>query len=199
MAEARADAEASGRPARRFRNLRWSTRESWSRVRRVVGKAAWTQGEADRHFVVTSLEPAEAEARHLYEAICCARGEPPRSADRGPFGNGLDRLVRSRESRIEECQLDLLADRTSAATMRASQLRLSLASPAYVLLCALRRIGLAHAQLATATCGTIRPKLLKIGAPVRVSVRRVSVAMASGCPFQAELALAHGRLRRASA
>ena len=179
MAEARADAEASGRPARRFRDLRWSTRESWGRVRRVVGKAEWTQGEANPRFVVTSLEPAEAEARHLYEAIYCARGEM--------------------ENRIKECQLDLFADRTSAATMRANQLRLWFASAAYVLLCALRRIGLAHTQLATATCGTIRLKLLKIGALVRVSVRRVSVAMASGCPFQAELALAHGRLRRASA
>ena len=83
--------------------------------------------------------------------------------------------------------------------MRANQLRLWFASFAYVLLCALRRIGLAHTQFATATCGTIRLKLLKIGALVRVSVRRVAVAMASACPSQHEFALAHAFLRRAGA
>ena len=86
------------------------------------------------------------------------------------------------ENRIKECQLALYADRTSTATMRANQLRLWFASMAYVLLCALRRIGLHHTQFAKATCGTIRLKLLKIGALVRVSVRRIKVAMASGCP-----------------
>ena len=95
------------------------------------------------------------------------------------------------ENRIKECQLDLFADRTSAATMRANQLRLWFASMAYVLLCALRRIGLAHTQFARATCGTIRLKLLKIGALVRVSVRRIKIAMASACPWQHEFALAH--------
>jgi hypothetical protein len=124
---------------------------------------------------VTSLKLAEAEARHLYETIYCARGEM--------------------ENRIKECQLDLFADRTSAATMRANQMRLWFASFAYVLLCALRRIGLAHTQFAKATCGTIRLKLLKIGALVRVSVRRVSVAMASACPWQHEFALAHAMLQ----
>ena len=80
------------------------------------------------------------------------------------------------------CQLDLYADRTSTAAMRGNQLRLWFASMAYVLLCALRRIGLHHTHFAKATCGTIRLKLLKIGALVRVSVRRIKVAMASGCP-----------------
>src|SRR5436309_4155363 len=103
------------------------------------------------------------------------------------------------ENRIKECQLDLFADRTSAVTMRANQLRLWFASAAYALLCALRRIGLAHTQFATATCGTIRLKLLKIGALVRVSVRRVAIAMASAYPFQPEFALAHAMLRRAVA
>ena len=98
------------------------------------------------------------------------------------------------ENRIKECQLDLFADRTSAATMRANQLRLWFASMAYVLLCALRRIGLAHTQFAEATCGTIRLKLLKIGALVRVSVRRIKIAMASACPWQHEFALAHAML-----
>jgi hypothetical protein len=125
--------------------------------------------------VVTSLKPAEAAARHLYEAIYCAHGEM--------------------ENRIKECQLDLFADRTSAATMRANQLRLWFASAAYVLLCALRRIGLAHTQFAAATCATIRLKLLKIGALVRISVRRISVAMASSCPWQHEFALAHAMIR----
>jgi Transposase DDE domain group 1 len=179
MAHARAEAEASGKAARRFRDFTWSTLDSWSRTRRVVGKAEWTGGEANPRFVVTSLKAVEAEARHLYEAIYCARGEM--------------------ENRIKECQLDLFADRTSAATMRANQLRLWFASAAYVLMCALRRIGLAHTQFATATCGTIRLRLLKIGALVRVSVRRVTVAMASACPAQHEFALAHAMLRNATA
>ena len=179
MAEARAAVEVSGKSARRFRDFRWSTRDSWSCTRRVIGKAEWTQGEANPRFIVTSLRGAEAAARPLYETVYCARGEM--------------------ENRIKECQLDLFADRTSAATMRANQLRLWFASLAYVLLCALRRIGLAHTQFAQATCGTIRLKLLKIGALVKVSVRRVTVAMASACPWQHEFALAHAMLRRAGA
>ena len=135
--------------------------------------------EANPRFIVTSLKPREVAARHLYEKVYCARGEM--------------------ENRIKECQLDLFADRTSAATMRANQLRLWFASMAYVLLCALRRIGLAHTQFADATCGTIRLKLLKIGALVRISVRRIKVAMASACPWQDEFALAHVRFRKAAA
>ena len=99
---------------------------------------------------MTSLKRSEAGARQLYEDIYCARGDM--------------------ENRIKECQLDLYADRTSAATMRANQLRLWFASMAYVLLCALRRIGLADTSFADATCGTIRLKLFKIGALVRISV-----------------------------
>ena len=102
------------------------------------------------------------------------------------------------ENRIKECQLDLFADRTSAATMRANQLRLWFASAAYVLVCALRRIGLAHTEFASATCGTIRLKLLRIGALVRVSVRRVKFAMTSACPWRYEFELAHARLRHAA-
>ena len=98
------------------------------------------------------------------------------------------------KNRIKECQLDLYADRTSAHTMRANQLRLWFASFAYVLICALRRIGLKHTSLARATCGTIRLKLLKIGAQVRVSVRRIKIAMASACPHAAEFAAAHERI-----
>ena len=173
------DSLRTGRAARRFKDFMWSTLDSWSRDRRVVGKAEVTGGDANPHFVVTSLKSSEVGAQHLYEVIYCARGEM--------------------ENRIKECQLDLFADRTSAATMRANQLRLWFASMAYVLLCALRRIGLAYTQFADATCGTIRLKLLKIGALVRISVRRIKVAMASACPFQDAFALAHVRLSMAAA
>src|SRR5690242_20400663 len=179
MAAAQAAAEKTGKPARRFKDFRWSTRDSWRRIRRVIGKAEWTAGEANPRFIVTSLPAAAIDARQLYERVYCARGEM--------------------ENRIKECQLDLFADRTSAATMRANQLRLWFASFAYVLLCALRRIGLAFTQFARASCGSIRLKLLKVGALVKISVRRVHVAMASACPYQQEFALAHALLRRAGA
>ena len=191
LAWAEHDAEASGRPARRFADFRWTTRESWSRRRRVVAKAEWMPGRgakgANPRFVVTSLKAARADARTLYEQMYCARGEM--------------------ENRIKECQLDLFAEigvptqpaawgggRTSAATMRANQLRLWFASMAYGLVTALRRIGLAGTELATATCGSIRLKLLKIGALVTRSVRRVRIAMASSCPDAAVFRLAHTRL-----
>ena len=134
--EARQASQATGKPVRVFRDFLWSTGDSWSRRRRVIGKAEWSRGEANPRFVVTSLKPERWPARALYEELYCARGDM--------------------ENRIKECQLDLFADRTSAATMRANQLRLWFASFAYVLMCALRRIGLAHTRLATATCGTIR-------------------------------------------
>src|SRR3974390_2934385 len=162
LAAAKARAESIGQAARRFKDFDWSTHDSWSRKRRVIAKAEWTQGEANPRFIVTSLKRAEAGARHLYEDVYCARGDM--------------------ENRIKECQLDLYADRTSAATMRANQLRLYFASMAYLLICALRRIGLAETIFADATCGTIRLKLLKIGALVRISVRRIRLAMASACP-----------------
>ena len=102
------------------------------------------------------------------------------------------------ENRIKECQLDLYADRTSTATMRANQLRLWFASLAYVLICALRRIGLHTPPFANATCGTIRLKLLKIGALVRISVRRIKIAMASGCPAADDWGCAAVRLNAAA-
>ncbi len=168
------ESRATGKPARRFRDFLWSTRDSWSRRRRVIAKAEVTQGDTNPRFIVTSLRPAECDGRRLYEEIYCARGEM--------------------ENRIKECQADLFADRTSTATMPANQLRLWFASMAYVLLCALRRIGLAHTQFAQATCGTIRLRLLKIGALVTRSVRRIKLAMPSGFPWQDEFALAHARL-----
>jgi hypothetical protein len=179
LAAAEEDSKATGQPARRFREFSWSTRDSWSRHRRVIAKAEWTGGAANPRFVVTSLSAEDAAPQPLYEEIYCARGDM--------------------ENRIKECQLDLFADRTSAATIRANQLRLWFASMAYVLLCALRRIALQHTQLAKATCGTIRLKLLKIGALVRTSVRRITFALASGCPYQRDFALAHTALTNAAA
>jgi hypothetical protein len=174
LAEAAQESAATGLPARRFKDFLWTTRDSWSRRRRVVGKAEHTRGEANPRFVVTSLSEQRADARTLYEDLYCARGEI--------------------ENRIKECQLDLFADRTSTATMRANQLRLWFASMAYVLLEAVRRIGLRATGLANATCGSIRLKLLKIGALVRVSVRRVKIAMASAHPWRHEWGLAHAAL-----
>ena len=177
MIQAEDEAVRTGRPARRFKDFRYATLDSWSRRRRVVGKAEWTRGDANPRFVVTSLSKSRAGARHLYEAIYCARGEM--------------------ENRIKECQGDLFADRTSAATMRANQLRLWFASMAYVLVCALRRIGLAHTRFSEATCGTIRLRLLKLGALVTTSVRRIKIAMASACPAAHEWRLAAARLHLA--
>jgi hypothetical protein len=179
LAAAEEESKASGQPARRFKEFQWTTRESWSRQRRVVAKAEWTEGSANPRFVVTSLSSEEAAPQGLYEEIYCARGDM--------------------ENRIKECQLDLFADRTSSATMRANQLRLWFASMAYVLLCALRRLALQHTQFAKATCGTIRLKLLKIGALVRTSVRRIKFAMASGYPYRRDFALAHAQLIKAAA
>jgi hypothetical protein len=179
LAAAEADSKASGQPARRFKDFQWSTRDSWSRPRRVVAKAEWTRDAANPRFVVTSLSAADAAAQPLYEELYCARGDM--------------------ENRIKECQLDLFADRTSAATLRANQLRLWFASMSYVLLCALRRLALQQTQFAKATCGTIRLKLLKIGALVRTSVRRIIFAMASGYPYQRDFARAHTELTAATA
>jgi hypothetical protein len=178
-----AKSQRTGRPERRFKTFMWMTRRTWSRRRRVVAKAEWTKGEANPRFVVTSLRRDECKAKYLYERVYCARGDM--------------------ENRIKECQLDLYADRTSAATIRANQLRLWFYSMAYVLLCALRRIGLHDSEFAQATCGTIRLKLLKIGALVRISVRRIKIAMASACPAaqdwgRAAIRLALAALARAS-
>jgi hypothetical protein len=179
LAWAEDDAARTGQAARRYKDFRWSTLDSWSRRRRVIGKAEWTQGEANPRFVVTSLKRGEIDARTLYERLYCARGDM--------------------ENRVKEGQLDLFAGRASAASMRANQLRLWFASMAYVLLCALRRVGLAHTQFAEATCGTLRLALLKIGALVTISVRRIRLAMASAHPYQNEFALAHARLAVVSA
>jgi len=174
LAQAGAGAASTGKPARRYKDFRYATLDSWSRRRRVVAKAEWIKGEANPPFIVTSLSKAETSGRFLYEKVYCARGDM--------------------ENRIKECQGDLFADRTSTATMRANQLRLWFASFAYVLICALRRIGLAHTQFAEATCGTIRLKLLKLAGLVRLSARRIKFALASASPYADDWRLAAARL-----
>jgi hypothetical protein len=178
LAQARRESRRTKQAARRFKILEdWQTLDSWSLPRRVIAKAEWTQGEANPRFLVTSVNWTD-NARYLYEDLYCARGDM--------------------ENRIKECQTDMFAGRTSAASMRANQLRLWFAAFAYVLICALRRIGLSGTAMAVATCGTIRLKLLKIGALVVTSVRRIKIAMASSCPYQDVFAHAHQRLSAAA-
>jgi hypothetical protein len=177
LVAARDESRTTGEAARRFKAFTWRTRKSWSRERRVIGKAEWTKGEANPRFIVTSLAATDGDGRQLYEKVYCARGEM--------------------ENRIKECQMDLFADRTSTGTMRANQLRLWFASMAYVLVESLRRIALPATDLADATCGTIRRKLFKIGALVTISVRRIKLAMASGCPYKEIFATACRALRPA--
>jgi hypothetical protein len=168
----------TGKRARCFKSFMYQTRRGWTRQRRVVGKAEFTEGAANPRFVVTSFKRRECKSKHLYEKLYCARGDM--------------------ENRIKECQLDLYADRTSTATIRANQLRLWFASMAYVLLCALRRIGLQQTKYSDATCGTLRLTFLKIGARVNISVRRIKIAMTSGCPVASVWGDAATRLNAAA-
>ena len=163
--EAKQIFEATRQPARMFKDFTYRTHKSWSRERRVVGKAEHLAKGANPRFVVTSLNAEREPAQPLYEERYCGRGEM--------------------ENRIKEQQLYLFADRTSCHSMRANQLRLWLSSAAYVLLAALRQHGLKNTSLQQARCDTIRLKLLKIGAVVRVTVRRVWFALAESCPYQA--------------
>ncbi len=174
LAAAEAKAKETGKAERIFKELRYQTLNSWSRERRVVAKAEHLPKGKNPRFIVTSLTSEAVEAQELYENIYCARGEM--------------------ENRIKECQLNLFADRISAASLRANQLRLWFASLAYVLMTALRRLALQGTELAKATAGTIRLKLLKLGAMVTVTVRRVKIAIASACPIKGVFADAHRRL-----
>jgi len=144
-----------------------------------VAKAEHLPKGANPRFIVTSLTSGEVKAQELYEKSYCARGEM--------------------ENRIKECQLDLFADRTSAATLKANQLRLWFASLAYVLMTALRRLALQGTELQHATAGTIRLKVLKLGALVTVSVRRIKIAIASAFPLREVFATAQARLCPATA
>ena len=161
-------------PVRLFTDLSYRTQKSWSCQRRVVAKAEVLPRGPNPRFVVTSLSAGDHPAQPLYEQIYCARGEM--------------------ENRIKEQQLDLFADRTSTRSFRANQLRLLMTSFAYVLVEGLRRRALQSTCLARATVGSIRLKLLKIGAQVTTSVRRIKVPMASGCPCQREFRIAWAHL-----
>ena len=153
---------ATGKPERVFAEFGYRTQRSWSRRRRVVAKAEHSDKGANPRFVVTSLSRQQMEARSLYEDFYCARGDM--------------------ENRIKEQQLGLFADRTSTALMRSNQIRLYFSSIAYCLMQALRELGLAGTKMAKAQCSTIRVRLLKIGARVRVTVRKVWISMATGHP-----------------
>ena len=175
MEQARAIRAITGKPSRAFAEFDYQTQSgSWSRERRVVGKAEALCGKENPRYVVTSLTEKEWDARALYEELYCARGEM--------------------ENRIKE-QLSLFATRVSAETMAANQLRVYLAGMAYVLISALRRIGLAGTEMARAQAVTIRSRLLKIGAQVKVTARRVWVHMSEAFPLQAVFWHAAARLR----
>ena len=176
LSRAERQCAATGKAARLFRDFRHSTLDSWSSKRRVVGKAEHTPQGANPRFVVTSLRRAAYDARALYEDLYCARGEA--------------------ENRIGE-QFELWADRASSATMAANQLRLWFSAIAYVLVNAMRRIALRDTQFADAAVATIRLKLLKLGARVCTSVRRIHFAIASSCPNQHEFETAYHALKRA--
>jgi hypothetical protein len=157
----------TGKPARIFREFPYQTKKTkkggWDRERRVVAKAEHIDGKENPRFVVTSLTSEEWPAQALYEELYCERG--------------------NMENRIKE-QFSLFADRVSAETMRANQMRLYLSAMAYILMSGLRRLGLKATELAQAQVSTIRTKLLKIGAQIRVTVRKVWVSMASSYPWQ---------------
>jgi len=175
LAQARELFEKSGKAARVFKDFTYRTRKSWSRQRRVIGKAEHLEMGANPRFLVTSLDCEQWAAQVLYEKLYCARGEM--------------------ENRIKEQQLCLFADRTSTHFEASNQVRLWLSSVAYILLNELRRLGLAGTELAHARCDTIRNKLLKIGAQVRVTVRRVWVHLSSSYPYAALFHQIVGRLR----
>jgi hypothetical protein len=174
LGEARQQHERTGQPVRLFRELRYQTRESWSQERRVVGKAEYLDKGANPRFVVTSLSAEQWAAQALYERRYCARGEM--------------------ENRIKE-QFQLFADRLSTHWLWSNQLRLSLSAFAYVLVDSLRRLALSGTALAQAEVNTIRLRLLKMGAVVRVSVRRVWVSLASAHPAARVFAQAWQALR----
>lgn len=161
-AQAKAQYETTQQAARVFRDFRYQTTTSWSCERRVIGKAEHLAKGDNPRFVVTSLSVTTHEARALYEDLYCARGEM--------------------ENRIKEQQLALFADRTSTHAMRSNQLRLYFSSFAYVLIQTLRRVGLQGTTMAKAQCETIRVRLFKIGAQIRISVRRIWIAFSESSP-----------------
>ncbi len=163
MKKAKKISESKGESARVYKDFYYRTKDSWSKGRRVVGKAEYMRKGPNPRFVVTTLPKKEVEAQELYEVLYCARGDM--------------------ENRIKEQQGYLFADRTSSHEFRANQTRLYFSSMAYVLLNALRRLGLAGTEFAKAQCSTIRLKLLKIGAQIRVTVRKVWVSLSESYPY----------------
>jgi hypothetical protein len=166
MEQAEKQYQQTQAPARLFSEFFYSTQDTWSRERRVIAKAEHLDKGANPRFVVTSLSPEQMAAQELYEKGYCARGDCP-------------------ENRIKEQQLDLFADRTSTGKMWSNQLRLYFSSMAYVLLQTLRRTALAGTELEKAQCGSIRLKLLKIGAQVRVTVRKIWISLSGAYPYAA--------------
>jgi hypothetical protein len=163
LQQAQQQYEETKEASRVFKDFHYQTRESWTRERRVVAKAEHLDRSANPRFVVTTIEREKMEARTLYERLYCGRGDM--------------------ENRIKEQQLWLFADRTSTGKMRANQLRLYFSSVAYMLMQALRRLGLQGTQMAAAQCSSIRLKLLKVGAQVKVTVRKVWFSLAGGYPY----------------
>jgi hypothetical protein len=174
MQQAAAIYRESGQPARVFTEFTYQTNDSWSRSRRVVAKAEQIEGKENPRYLVTSLDAGNWPARKLYEELYCARGDM--------------------ENRIKE-QYSLFAGRVSAATMRANQLRLYLSAAGYVLMSAFRRLALAGTVWARAQCDTIRSQLLRIGAQVRITARKVWISIASSYPHWRVFAQAHRQLR----
>ena len=182
MWEATQQWSQSGKPARVFTEFSYQTKKKskknekkggWERERRVVAKAEHIDGKENPRFVVTSLSAEAWAPQALYEELYCARGEM--------------------ENRIKE-QFSLFAERVSSETIRANQMRMYFSAMAYVLVCGLRRLGLKGTKLEKAQAATIRTRLLKIGARVRVSVRRVYLSMAAGHPWSSLFAQVHAQL-----
>jgi Transposase DDE domain group 1 len=177
-----------GTPVREFTEFAYQTAKSWSRARRVIGKAEVTAQGPNPRFIVTNL-PTQGFAgdedrgrftpARLYEELYCARGEM--------------------ENVLKQQVLDLRADRMSTHYLASNQLRLWLAAFAYLLVERLRALGLRGTALAQATVGTVRLKLLKVAAQVRLSVRRVYVQLSSAYPLQSLFRLCHHRLMALSA
>ena len=174
MQQAAALHRESGQAARVFTEFAYETNTSWSRPRRVVAKAEQIEGKENPRYLVTSLDADNWPGRKLYEELYCARGDM--------------------ENRIKE-QYSLFAGRVSAATMRANQLRLYLSAAAYVLMSAFRRLALSGTAWARAQCETIRSQLLRIGAQVRITARKVWISIASSYPHWHVFAHAHQQLR----
>jgi hypothetical protein len=174
MQQAQAEHARTGQAARVFTEFAYETRDSWSRARRVVAKAEQIEGKENPRYVVTSLGAEAWPAQALYEKLYCERGEM--------------------ENRIKE-QMSLFADRLSTETMRSNQLRLYLSSLAYVLVCGLRRLALKGSEWAEAQVGTIRLRLLKVAARVRVTARRVWVSYSSAYAWRKQFEEAFAALR----